>query len=60
MLDEMERRFEAMPDATAVRRCTVENVFGIIKGRVGASHFRTRGAEALPLHVVEIPLWPEQ
>jgi len=49
-----------MPDATAVRRCTVENVFGIIKGRVGASHFRTRGAEALPLHVVEIPLWPEQ
>ncbi|MBJ7578245.1 transposase, partial [Devosia sp. MC532] len=27
----------------AVRRCTVEHVFGTIKGWMGATHFRTRG-----------------
>ncbi len=43
MLDEMGRRFDAMPDAMAVRRCTVEHVFGTIKGWMGATHFRTRG-----------------
>jgi hypothetical protein len=43
VLDEMERRFEAMPDAMAVRRCTVEHVFGTIKAWMGATHFRTRG-----------------
>jgi DDE family transposase len=43
VLDEMERRFEAMPEAMAVRRCTVEHVFGTIKGWMGATHFRTRG-----------------
>lgn len=43
VLDEMERRFEQMPDAMAVRRCTVEHVFGTIKGWMGATHFRTRG-----------------
>ncbi len=43
VLDEMERRFKAMPDAMAVRRCTVEHVFGTIKGWMGATHFQTRG-----------------
>lgn len=31
MLDAMERRFEAMPDAMAVRRYTFEHVIGTIK-----------------------------
>ena len=39
----MEHRFEAMPDAMTVRRCTVEHVFGTIKGWMGATHFRMRG-----------------
>ncbi len=39
----MERKLDAMPDAMAVRRCTVEHVFGTIKGWMGATHFRTRG-----------------
>lgn len=43
VLDEMERRFDAMPEAMTVRRCTVEHVFGTIKGWMGATHFRTRG-----------------
>ena len=43
VLDEMEHRFDAMPEAMAVRRCTVEHVFGTIKGWMGATHFRTRG-----------------
>ena len=43
MLDAMERRLQAMPEAMAVRRCTVEHVFGTIKGWMGATHFRTRG-----------------
>ncbi|MHA6732473.1 transposase, partial [Devosia sp. A369] len=43
VLDAMEQRLEAMPDAMAIRRCTVEHVFGTIKGWMGATHFRTRG-----------------
>jgi hypothetical protein len=43
VLDAMERKLDAMPDAMAVRRCTVEHVFGTIKGWMGATHFRTRG-----------------
>jgi transposase len=43
VLDAMERRFEAMPEAMGIRRCTVEHVFGTIKGWMGATHFRTRG-----------------
>ncbi len=43
VLDAMERRLDAMPEAMAVRRCTVEHVFGTIKGWMGAAHFRTRG-----------------
>lgn len=43
VLDQMERRLDAMPEAMAVRRCTVEHVFGTIKGWMGATHFRTRG-----------------
>ena len=43
VLDAMARRLPAMPDAMAVRRCTVEHVFGTIKGWMGATHFRTRG-----------------
>jgi hypothetical protein len=39
----MERRLEAMPETMAVRRYTVEHVFGTIKGWMGAAHFRTRG-----------------
>ena len=39
----MERRLQARPEAMAVRRCTVEHVFGAIKGWMGANHFRTRG-----------------
>ncbi|WP_108462584.1 transposase [Devosia naphthalenivorans] len=45
VLDQMERRFDAMPEAMAVRRCTVEHVLGTIKGWMGATHFRTRGLE---------------
>lgn len=45
VLDQMERRFDAMPEAMAVCRCTVEHVFGTIKGWMGATHFRTRGLE---------------
>lgn len=47
VLDEMERRFEVMPDAMAIRRCTVEHVFGTIKGWMGATHFRTRGLKSV-------------
>ena len=43
VLDAMDRRLQAMPEAMAVRRCTVEHVFGTIKGWMGATHFRTRG-----------------
>lgn len=45
MLDAIERRLKAMPDAMAVRRCMVEHVFGTLKGWMGATHFRTRGVK---------------
>src|SRR5690554_536724 len=43
VLDAMQNRLDAMPDAMAIRRCTVEHVFGTIKGWMGATRFRTRG-----------------
>lgn len=43
VLDAVERRLQAMPEAMTVRRCTVEHVFGTVKGWMGATHFRTRG-----------------
>ncbi|MDR6955752.1 hypothetical protein J2X65_005135 [Ancylobacter sp. 3268] len=36
-----------MSEAMAVRRCTVEHLFGAIKGWMGAAHFRTRGLKNL-------------
>ena len=48
VLDAMDRRFEAMPDAMAVRRCTVEHVFGTIKGWMGATPSECGGSRTLP------------
>jgi len=43
VLDAMQARLDAMPEAMDVRRCTVEHVFATLKGWMGATHFRTRG-----------------
>jgi transposase len=43
VLDAMEARLDAMPEAMDVRRCTVEHVFATLKAWMGATHFRTRG-----------------
>jgi hypothetical protein len=43
VLDAMQDRLDAMPDVMGIRRCTVEHVFGTLKGWMGATHFQTRG-----------------
>jgi len=45
VLDDIERRLEAKPDAMAIRRSTVEHPFGTIKAWMGATHFLTRTRE---------------
>jgi hypothetical protein len=38
----MQKRMEAMPDASNVRRSTVEHTIGTLKAWMGATHFLTR------------------
>src|SRR5271169_837983 len=42
VLDAMQARLDRMPDATGVRRQTVEHPFGTIKAWMGSPHFLTR------------------
>ena len=42
MLDAMQQRLDQAPQAMAIRRQTVEHVFGTIKAWMGATHFLTR------------------
>ena len=39
MLDDVQRRLDANPQAMRKRRETVEHPFGTIKARMGATHF---------------------
>ena len=56
VLDAMEERLRARPDAMQVRKSTVEHVFGTLKGWMGATHFLTKGlkttAAEMALHVL--------
>ena len=42
MLEAVQERLDADPDAMRRRRETVEHPFGTIKARIGATHFLTR------------------
>jgi transposase len=42
VLDRMQARLDAMPDAMRVRRATVEHPFGTLKAWMGATHFKTK------------------
>jgi transposase len=42
VIEAMQQRLDAMPDAMRVRRSIVEHVFGTIKDWMGRDHFRTR------------------
>jgi hypothetical protein len=42
VLEAMQQRLDAMPDAMRIRRSTVEHPFGTLKRWMGASHFLTR------------------
>lgn len=43
VLEAMQTRLDAMPDAMAVRRATVEHVFGTLKAWMGSTPFLTKG-----------------
>ena len=42
ILEAMQRRLDRKPDAMAIRRSTVEHVFGTLKHWMGPAHFLTR------------------
>ena len=56
LLEEIQRRLDANPDAMRTRRETVEHPFGTIKARMGATHFLMRRlpnvAAEMALHVL--------
>ena len=43
VLEAMDEKLRQRPEAMQIRRCTVEHVFGTLKGWMGATHFLTRG-----------------
>jgi hypothetical protein len=42
ILDRMQERLERTPEASKLRRSTVEHTFGTLKAWMGATHFLTR------------------
>jgi transposase len=56
LVEEVQRRLDANPDAMRTRRETVEHPFGTIKARMGATHFVTKRlpnvAAEMALHVL--------
>ena len=56
VVEEVQRRLDANPDAMRTRRETVEHPFGTIKARMGATHFLMRRlpnvASEMALHVL--------
>jgi transposase len=56
VLEAMEERLRQRPEAMQIRKCTVEHVFGTLKGWMRATHFLTRGlkttAAEMSLHVL--------
>jgi transposase len=56
LVEEVQRRLDANPDAMRTRRETVEHPFGTIKARMGATHFLTKRlpnvAAEMALHVL--------
>lgn len=52
----MQTRLEAMPEASNVRRSTVEHTFGTLKAWMGSTHFLTktlpRVSTEMSLHVL--------
>jgi hypothetical protein len=55
VLDAMEKRLRARPDAMQIRKSTVEHAFGTLKGWMGAAYFLTKElkttAAEMALHV---------
>jgi hypothetical protein len=56
VLDAMQARLDANPDAMRLRRSSVEHPYGTIKSWMGATHFLTKGMERvkteMSLHVL--------
>ena len=60
LVEEVQRRLDANPDAMRTRRETVEHPFGTIKARMGATHFLMKRlhnvAAEMALHVLSYNL----
>jgi transposase len=56
VIDAMQARLDARPDAMRIRRATVEHPFGTLKAWMGATHFKMRTLEKvrteMSLHVL--------
>lgn len=51
VIDDMLRRLDAMPDAMAIRRRTVEHPFGTLKSWMGPCHLLTKGLEKVSTEI---------
>jgi len=51
IIDDMLRRLDAMPDAMAIRRRTVEHPFGTLKSWMGPCHLLTKGLEKVSTEI---------
>lgn len=47
MLDAMQTRLDAKPDAMLIHKQTVEHPFGTIKAWMGSTHFQTKTLERI-------------
>ena len=60
MLDDMQRRLDRTPEASRVRRQTVEHPFGTLKAWMGSTHFLTKTLQGVrretSLHVMAYKL----
>jgi len=56
ILDDMQKRLDSMPDASKIRRQTVEHPFGTLKAWMGSTHFLTKSmpkvSTEMSLHVL--------
>jgi hypothetical protein len=56
VLERMQERLDRTPEASKLRRQTVEHTFGTLKAWMGATHFLTKGlkgvATEMSLHVL--------
>ena len=58
LLEAVQHRLDANPQAMRVRRETVEHPFGTMKARMGATHFLIKTLPKVAAEMAHSRLWP--